>query len=443
VLKTIVGASRGQVWDAWTTEKGIKSFLAPSCNIDFRANSDSIDGFRVSELPVGYMLNVYERCMVVLREVARMQTMARPKLFGSLISEVLNRDLCTFCGACVASCPVYILQMQDEKPTMKGKCELCQVCYYSCSAAEFRKDEVEQAIFGRARTADEPIGIYKTIANARSRRQEILQKSQDGGVVTSILGYALESGRADAAVVTGIDKETPWKSIPSVAVDYADVLSAAGTKYTPSPTLIGLMSAAQEYAKEKIAIVGTPCQIRSYRKMQTSLLGARKLASAVSLAIGLFCMESYRYDQLIRDYLRTKGVDVSKVSRFAIKKGKFRVTIEEQEVLTVPIKELDEFVRSSCKVCEDFTAEFADISVGGVGCPEGWCTVIARTSCGEEFLSGAEQSGWIEMKQMDPGKSGMEQVLRNSARKKTSLQQGQSAPSAHAQALGQIQSATP
>ncbi|HXZ98420.1 MAG TPA: Coenzyme F420 hydrogenase/dehydrogenase, beta subunit C-terminal domain, partial [Candidatus Acidoferrum sp.] len=188
---------------------------------------------------------------------------------------------------------------------------------------------------------------------------------------------------------------------------------------TPSPTLIGLMSATQEYGKAKVAIVGTPCQIRSYRKMQTSPLGAKKLASAVSLSIGLFCMESYRYDQLVGGYLQTKGIDASKVSRFAIKKGKFRVTIEGQEVLTVPIKELSEFVRSSCKNCEDFTAEFADMSVGGVGCPEGWCTVIARTTCGQEFLAEAERDGWIELKPIDPGKYGMEQLLRNSARKKT------------------------
>jgi coenzyme F420 hydrogenase subunit beta len=265
-------------------------------------------------------------------------TVIKPKLFGSLISEVLNRDLCTFCGGCVASCPVYILQMQGEKPTMKGKCELCQVCYYSCPAAGFPTDEVETAIYGRARNADEPIGVYETTVNARSKKEEILRKGQDGGVVTSILGYALESGKIDAAVVTCVDKHVPWKSIPCVAVDHAGVLNAAGTKYTPAPTLIGLMSATQEYGKKRVAIVGTPCQIRSYRRMQTSMFGARKLASAVSLSIGLFCMESYRYDPLLGDYLRTKNVDLSKVSRFAIKKGKFRVTIEGQEVLTVPIK---------------------------------------------------------------------------------------------------------
>jgi coenzyme F420 hydrogenase subunit beta len=369
------------------------------------------------------MRNVYESYEVVLHEVPRMQTTTlKPKLFGSLISDVLNRDLCTFCGACVASCPVYILQMQGEKPTMRGKCELCQVCYYSCSAAEFPRDEVEKSVFGRARNADEPIGIYKSIMNGRSTRPEILRKAQDGGVVTSILGDALDSGKIEAAVVTSIDRKVPWKSVPFVAVNYGDLLNAAGTKYTPSPTLIGLMSAVYEYAKQKVAIVGTPCQIRSYRRMQTSLYGARKLAEKVSLAIGLFCMESYRYDQFLGDYVQSKDIDLNKVEKFQIKRGKFRVYVQGQEVLTVPIKELDEFVRSSCKVCEDFTAEFADISVGGVGCPEGWSTVVARTTRGQEFLEEAGKGGWLELKPTDPGKHGMEQVLKISASKKARIQ---------------------
>ncbi len=360
---------------------------------------------------------------MVLRTVPRMQVATeKPKLFGSLVSEVLNRDLCTFCGACVAVCPVYILQIQGEKPTMRGKCELCQVCYYSCSAAEFPREEVEKKIFGRARNPDEPIGIYQTAANGRSTREEILTKSQDGGVVTSILGHSLENGKIEAAVVTCTDSGVPWKSVPCVALNYRDVLNAAGTKYTPSPTLIGLMSAVEEYAKKSVAIVGTPCQIRSYRRMQTSLLGAMKLAKSVSLAIGLFCMESYRHDDFLGDYLRARNIDLSQVSRFAIKKGKFRVYVRGEEALTVPLKEIDEFVRSSCRVCDDFTAEFADISVGGVGCPGGWSTVIARTSRGQEFLAEAERNGWLELRTIDPGRHGIEQVLKLSATKKARVQ---------------------
>jgi uncharacterized protein YndB with AHSA1/START domain len=33
---TLLKASRKEIWDAWTTAQGIKSFLAPDCKIDFR-----------------------------------------------------------------------------------------------------------------------------------------------------------------------------------------------------------------------------------------------------------------------------------------------------------------------------------------------------------------------------------------------------------------------
>jgi uncharacterized protein YndB with AHSA1/START domain len=36
--ETIVDASLDRAWDAWTTEEGIKSFLAPACNIDARVD---------------------------------------------------------------------------------------------------------------------------------------------------------------------------------------------------------------------------------------------------------------------------------------------------------------------------------------------------------------------------------------------------------------------
>jgi uncharacterized protein YndB with AHSA1/START domain len=36
--ETIVDASLDRVWDAWTTEEGIKSFLAPDCRIDVRVD---------------------------------------------------------------------------------------------------------------------------------------------------------------------------------------------------------------------------------------------------------------------------------------------------------------------------------------------------------------------------------------------------------------------
>ena len=34
--EVLVAASLAEVWDAWTTETGIRSFFAPACNIDIR-----------------------------------------------------------------------------------------------------------------------------------------------------------------------------------------------------------------------------------------------------------------------------------------------------------------------------------------------------------------------------------------------------------------------
>ena len=36
--ETIVNASQDEVWGAWATEEGVKSFLAPACNVDVRVD---------------------------------------------------------------------------------------------------------------------------------------------------------------------------------------------------------------------------------------------------------------------------------------------------------------------------------------------------------------------------------------------------------------------
>jgi uncharacterized protein YndB with AHSA1/START domain len=38
--EVVVDANLNQVWDAWTTEEGIRSFFAPACKVDLKANGD-------------------------------------------------------------------------------------------------------------------------------------------------------------------------------------------------------------------------------------------------------------------------------------------------------------------------------------------------------------------------------------------------------------------
>jgi len=332
------------------------------------------------------------------------------KLFGTLVTQVIRPNLCTFCGGCMAVCPVNVLWPKGEEPTLVGACAVCEICYYQCSAAEFPQQEIETSLFKRTRRQDEPIGIVNGIYVGRATRTEIQNHAQDGGVVTALLAYALDTGLIDAAVVAGRDSK--WRAKPEVATRYEDLVKNAGTKYTPSPTLLGVKSAVDEYVKSNVGVVGTPCQIRTVRRLQTMPLGNLRLAQAITLSIGLFCMESYAYDKLIAAYVASKGIDPSTITRMGIKKGSFIVWSGSNELLHVPLKEVDAFVRNSCKQCDDFTAEYADISVGGIGCPDGWSTVVTRTKKGAELLRNAEKAGYLEILELKPDAKGYLRVVK-------------------------------
>jgi coenzyme F420 hydrogenase subunit beta len=333
----------------------------------------------------------------------------KPRLFGNLVTQVVRPNLCSFCGACMAGCPIGVLWPADEQPTLIGSCALCEICYYQCPTVDFPKDDVEIFLHGRTRRADEPFGISRGVFVGRALREEIRNHAQDGGVVTALLTFALENKLIDAAVVTGRDSQ--WRSKPVVATKSEEIINNAGTKYTPSPTLLGVRSAIEEYGKTRIGLVGTPCQAKAVRRIQTSPLGNRRLAQAVSLTIGLFCMESYGYNELVETYFASKGIDALSTTRVGIKKGSFIAWAGEKELLHVPLREVDAFVRQSCRHCDDFTAEYADVSVGGVGCPSGHSTIITRTEKGLELLRKAEEAGYVELRELKQEEKGYEKVV--------------------------------
>lgn len=346
-----------------------------------------------------------------------------PKIFGSLLTEVVKKDLCVGCGACVASCPVSILYMkdEDEKPSMKGKCILCEYCYYQCPRTIPRIEELEESIFGRKRRGNEEIGVYIDCYSARSKVDEILKVCQDGGIVTTLLNYALSQHIIDGAVVSKVSEEEPWKPLPEVVYSPQDLLKYAATRYTTSPTLIGLASAVEEYNMKRVAVVGTPCQIEAVRKMQFSSRGVLKLGSKATFTIGLFCMESFWYTGLINSYLvKKKGLDLTKISKFNKSEDRFIVQADGEELINVPITEIKAYVRGNCHSCGDLTAEYADISVGADGSPEGWSTVIVRTGAGKKLFDEAVKAGLIEYKSIEKVKPGLKVVKKLTKEKRES-----------------------
>ncbi|MBS7637295.1 Coenzyme F420 hydrogenase/dehydrogenase, beta subunit C-terminal domain [Candidatus Bathyarchaeota archaeon] len=342
---------------------------------------------------------------------------ARPKVFGQLLAEVINKGLCVGCGGCEAVCPVNSISLTEGSPRLTGICIACGICYSCCPRTSFDEAELERLIFGRGRSENEALlGIYKGYYAGRSRDQGVLRRSQDGGVVSSLLIQFLRGG-GDCAVVAGVEEGGVWAPRPMVALRDEEVLKGAGTKYTPSPTLVGVDSAVSEYRRKRVAVVGTPCQIRALRKIEKGTYTDRRIAESVAIKIGLFCMETFDYKKLM-EFLEKEGVNPKEVTKFAIRRGKFAAIRDGDTLFEIGLSRVKELVRPCCEVCEDFTAEFSDISVGNVGSPDGWSTVIVRTDLGEQLLRDAEKAGLLELKPLEEGESGLGAVLKLSMSKK-------------------------
>jgi len=294
------------------------------------------------------------------------KTMKDVKYFGNLKAEVIDKKICSRCLTCVASCPVKGITNQLEFPDWEEKCRDCGFCVIACPRWNY------SPLSG--------IGKYIEILAAKSNRFQ----GQDGGMVTEILASAMEMGIIDSAIVVGRNEN--WEPVVLHAKSVEDLEKAAGTKYSFADVMPELRK-----VKGKVAIVGTPCMVSGARNLQK----LPKYRDKIKLIVGLFCMENFYYDQLA-EALKSKGVDdLTKVEKMDIKKGKFIVKMGEEKI-SFGVKELDGIVPSGCKVCQDFVAVESDVSVGSVGSPNGFSSVIVRTDVAKKIVDYIKEKGYAE-----------------------------------------------
>ncbi len=143
----------------------------------------------------------------------------------------------------------------------------------------------------------------------------------------------------------------------------------------------------------KAAMVGTPCQILAATKMDRFM----EEEFPVDLKIGLFCMENFSYSNM-KELFKEYHVDINDLTQYRIEKGHLWLYLTENRVVKIPLNKAKKSMRKNCQICMDFTSEQSDISVGSVGSPEGWSTVIIRTEKGLELIESAERDNYIEIK---------------------------------------------
>jgi coenzyme F420 hydrogenase subunit beta len=335
--------------------------------------------------------------------------------FEQTLASIVLSENCTGCAACVIVCPFNCLKYVKEQPQLIGVCEACGICSQACPRYHSSRRALETLVFGRERNAEEEFGIYQRVIVAKSTDENILGLCQDGGVVTTLLTLAMKDKRIDGAAVSATDENKPLHSVPTLATTPQHILQSAGTRYFYSPNLLAFQKGVEQDRKN-LALVGTPCQIEAIRRIQATPL--KKYAEKLSLTIGLMCSGSFSYEGLVGNYIKRKlGISPSDISKINIK-GNVLLTMNSGETQTIPLKKVQRYIRASCLPCADFSAELADVSVGGLGL-NGWSLVIIRTEIAEKLFTAAVNAELLEVKPIEKEKRSLDLLIKLSRKQRT------------------------
>jgi len=350
--------------------------------------------------------------------------------FEDLLKDVVDAGLCNRCGACVSFCTAHrigAIEMNESTGNLPAysdpeRCFKCGICYLVCPQTRELDDDVK-AEFGWSA----PIGVVKEVVSARATDEEIRKVATDGGVVTALLEYMLESGTIDGAVTarrTGLLNREPV-----IATTREELVQAAGSHFTESPHLKGMGDKYSTYVPvlpvvrdfeptrtTRLAVVGTPCQTKALRKMQ-----ALKIlpSDTVHFAIGLFCTQCFAFDDLMdKSFISKHGIKPADIEKVNVKED-FMLRMKSGVTIRIPFEEIEDIARPACLVCRDFANAFADLSVGGLGSPDGYTTVVIRTALARSVFSRAVTRGYVEVaERSERSEEGMLSLVESAAAKK-------------------------
>ena len=336
-----------------------------------------------------------------------------------LEDRVINKELCTNCGACEGMCPYW----HSSRGRMLHDFDCSREegrCVSFCPRTPTDIKALRERFF-EADTITDEIGPFIGLYLTRAADPAIRKGCQHGGTMTALVELAMQEGFIDAAVLSksvgGLSPQGYLATTPQ------EVRDCRGSSFQIPASLAVLNAALKENHYKKLGVVGTPCKTLAVYKMKSQPFPEQdNHAENIAMVFGLFCGWGLDWDGL--ETLVQRNAASGSVNHIDIPPSKFHCMSLDGDcgAKDINLDEVTPLVRKNCRCCVDMTAEFADVSVGGARSGDGWDVdkgwnqTIVRTQKGAELLGIARNKGVLEFKDVPEGN--LERLKKASLNKK-------------------------
>ena len=235
---------------------------------------------------------------------------------------------------------------------------------------------------------------------ARASDKEIVEKAECGGVVTSLLKFALESGRADGVLAVKARDGNRYDGIPNLITDSKEIIETAGALHCASPNVVRFL---KEYLggafDQRIALAVKPCDAKAI----IELAKRNQINLDNLLLIGINCTGTLPPAKAKKMFREEFGVDPANVVAEDIEDNRLTIGLKDGTEKTKDLAELERKGygrRENCRRCETNVPVMADVACGKWGTQDKNTTFIEVCSeRGAEFIEAAVEAGAIKVEQ--------------------------------------------
>lgn len=331
--------------------------------------------------------------------------------YFKVAKKIVDSNLCLGCGLCVKDVNGLKINASGNSTLDLDKFDKLvdkNLLVQACPGLNVRNHSVQIKDYGKG---SPELGSAKEIYTGWSCEPSIRKKGSSGGVISALLCDALDTGLVDIVIQSGVTDNDVFLNTLKVSRTKEDVLACAGSRYSPTMSLLGIKEALKE--GERIAYVGKPCDIVALKNYLRYYPEYRK---RIVFTLSFMCagLPSQVASEKI---LSSWGVNKNEVDLFDYRGGGWpgyaTAQLHSGQTKTMTYQEswgniLGKDILDRCKICPDGTGESADIVCAdawygdGDGYPEfdekpGRSLIISRTQIGQNILAMATSRNAIYM----------------------------------------------